>query len=155
MSDSGVLVIGIGNELRGDDGVGIAVARRVSAAPAPARIELRVHQGEPTALLNMWQGHRAVVLIDAMHSGAPAGTIHRFDANRGRLPARWGGSSSTHAVTLAEAIELGRTLGRLPPTLIVYGIEGSAFATERTLSPALDAALPTLTDAVLREVCAL
>ena len=133
--------------------MGIAVARRVCATAAPARIEVRVHQGEPTALLDMWLGHRAVVLIDAMHSGAPAGTIRRFDASRGPLPARWGGSSSTHAVALAEAIELGRTLGRLPPTLVVYGIEGSAFDAGPRLSPALEAALPTLADSVLRELC--
>lgn len=155
MDDAGVLVIGVGNELRGDDGVGVAVARRVRAMAQRTRVDVRAHQGEPTALLDLWPGYRAVVLVDAMRSGAPVGTIRRFDASRQPLPGRWGGSSSTHAVALDEALELARTLRRLPPTVIVLGVEGEAFATGHGLSPMLEAGLPALADAVLREAGAL
>lgn len=145
------LVIGVGNELRGDDGVGIEIARRLRGSAQEVGIEVREAQGEPMSLLDIWQGADAVVLVDAMRSGAPAGTVQRFDASRESLPARLRGSSSTHAFALAEAIELGRALGRLPARLIVYAVEGRNFDAGRELSAEVAAVAPALADAVLGE----
>jgi hydrogenase maturation protease len=150
-----VLVIGVGNELRGDDGAGIAVARRLADRVKQSGIEVREHQGEPTRLLDVWQDADAVVLVDTMHSGATAGTIRRFDARCEPLPARLGGSSSTHAFALDEAIELGRALHRLPERLIVFTVEGRVFAAGVGLSAALEPVLPSLADRVLREAVTL
>ena len=97
-------VIGFGNEWRGDDGVGIEVARRVGG---------RVLEGEPIALVDVLDGDDEVVLVDAVSSGAPAGTLFRFEAGSEPLPAPLFGASSTHALGLAEAVELARSLGRL------------------------------------------
>jgi hydrogenase maturation protease len=153
-----VLVIGVGNELRGDDGAGIAVARQVGArALKPgvrglkAGLDVREHQGEPTALLEIWNEAGAVVLIDAVRSGAPPGTIHRLEVGGDPLPARWSGSSSTHAFALVEAIELARSLHRLPAQLVVFGVEGRTFAAGAELSAEVRRALPAVADAVGRE----
>lgn len=142
-----VLVIGVGNELRGDDGAGIEVARRLRKCA----ITVREHQGEPTALLEAWRDADAVLVIDSMRSGQPAGTIRRFDASRDRLPARLRGSSSTHAFTLSQAIELARALQRLPKHVIVFAIEGRCFAAGAPLSEDLERSIPALAEAVRRE----
>jgi hydrogenase maturation protease len=84
------------------------------------------------------------VIIDAIQSGAPAGTIHRFDAAAGPLPASLRSSTSTHLVSLAETIELARTLGRLPPAVTVYGIEGERYDLGATVTPAVAAAIDQL-----------
>ena len=102
----------------------------------PDAIEVVEHDGEATSLLEWIGDADAAVLIDACASGAPAGTVHRFDAAAGPLPRdRFG--LSTHGFGLAEAVELGRALGRLPPACVVYAIEGLSFEAGAPLSPAV------------------
>ena len=149
MADPPVLVIGVGNDLRGDDGAGIAVARRLRETAVRMGIDVHVHGGEPTGLLELWSQRDAVVLVDTMSSGAPPGTVRRLDAGREPLPVL--GSCTTHAFGLAEAIELGRTVGRLPRRLIVFAVEGRTFETGAPLSDELEACVPSLADAVLDE----
>lgn len=120
----------------------------------PARrvgIEVGEQLCEPSDLLDTWQGRDAVVLVDTMRSGAQPGTIRRFDASSGPLPARWRGSASTHSFGLDEAIELARVLDRLPRRLIVVAVEGRTFETGTALSDDVAAAAPALACAVLRE----
>ncbi len=132
-------VIGLGNEWRGDDGVGIEVARRVGG---------RVLEGEPIALVDLVEGEDEVMLVDAVSSGAPAGTLFRFEAGSEPLPGSLFGASSTHALGLAEAVELARSLGRLPRRVAVYGIEGESFAFGKGLSAPVAAAAARLVEEV-------
>jgi hydrogenase maturation protease len=96
-----------------------------------------------TALLDAWAGAALAIVIDAVRSGAPPGTIHRVDLDA-RPPAAALRLGSTHAVGLAEAIELGRALDRLPVRLALYGIEGARFETGAGLTPAVARAVETL-----------
>jgi hydrogenase maturation protease len=124
------MVIGVGNPWRGDDGAGLAVARAAGGI---------AHEGECSPLIEMWAGRDQVVLVDAAASGGAPGTVRRFDASREPLPARTL-RSSTHAFGLPEAIELARSLGRLPERVTVYTIEGANFAPGAGLTPAVDRA---------------
>lgn len=120
------LVIGVGNEFRGDDGVGLHVARRIARLRIPG-VEVREASGEGTALMETWVGQSRVVVIDATASGSAAGTICRLDANAGPIPSEFF-HYSTHAFSVAEAVELSRALGRLPRSLVIFGIEGETFS---------------------------
>jgi hydrogenase maturation protease len=146
-----VVVIGVGNLLRGDDGAGLEAVRALAPRARAAALEVREQEGEALGLLEQWEGAAAAVLVDAIHSGAPAGTIHRVDASSEPIPASLASSSSTHAVGVGEAVELARALGGLPPATILYGIEGASFDTGGGISPAVAAALPELAEAVLAE----
>jgi hydrogenase maturation protease len=75
-----VLLIGIGNAYRHDDAAGLMVARRLKER-ALSSCEVHEQVGEGTALMELWKGAERVVVVDAVQSGSPAGTIHRFDAN--------------------------------------------------------------------------
>jgi hydrogenase maturation protease len=143
-----MLVIGVGNRYRSDDGAGLEVARRLQGLDA---VDVRESEGEPVALLDVWDDVPAAIIVDAVSSGAVPGTIHRIDASDEPLPAEIGGAPSTHAVGLGEAIELGRALGRLPRKLIVYGIEGERFNAGEELSPRVGAAIETLVTRVSQE----
>ena len=134
---SDTLVIGLGNSFRGDDGAGPAVARALLDA-VPARV--RAYEGEPVGLIEEWTGADAVIVVDAVSSGSPPGTVHRLDPLAEPIPAALS-QGSTHAFGLAETIELARTLGRLPPRLAVYGIEGERFTAGQELSPPVRAAV--------------
>ena len=134
------LVVGLGNTWRSDDGAGPAVARALGDDP-----RVLVHEGEPIGLLDAWEGAADVMVVDAVSSGAPAGTVHRLDAAVAPLPATVA-RGSTHAFGLAETIELSRTLGRLPERLTVYGIEGGRFDAGDKLSPPVRAAVDAVRD---------
>lgn len=146
-----VVVIGVGNALRHDDGAGLEIVRRLRPRVSLAEIAVREQESETLGLLEQWEGAEAAVLVDAIHSGATPGTVHRVDASAEPIPARLRGSSSTHAVGVGEAIELARALHRLPKRVVVYGVEGRCFDAGSGLSEEVQAVIPTLADAVLRE----
>ena len=137
------VVVGVGNEWRRDDAAGLLVARRLRGAG----FQVLEQEGEPTALLDAWQGAEHAVVVDAVRSGAQAGTIHRIDGLAERLPVELF-RGSTHAFSVAEAVELGRALDRLPRSLLIYGIEGGDFAAGKGLSPEVERAV----DALVREL---
>ncbi len=147
---SGVAVVGIGNEWRRDDAAGLVVARLLRGMPGVAVIE---SEGEPIGLLDAWGDADAVILVDAVSSGAEPGTVHRIDAASSRLPSELG--SSTHTVSLGEAVELARALHRLPANAVVYGIEGEDFTAGEGLTPRVERAAREVAAAVRRELEAL
>jgi hydrogenase maturation protease len=131
------VVIGVGNAFRGDDAAGRAVAKRVQER-LPDEIEVIVCELEPTRLIDAWDGADAAVVVDAVSSGAEPGTVHRFDASSEALLSREY-RSSTHALGIGETIELARAIGKLPPRVVVFGIEGEVFGSGTELSgPALE-----------------
>jgi hydrogenase maturation protease len=148
-ADTRALVIGLGHPDRGDDAIGMVLAERLSEQ-APNGVTV-LTLGETANLLDMIDGADAVVIIDAALSGAPPGTIHRFDANAGPLPETMF-TVSTHAMGLAEAIELARTLDQLPSRCIVYAIEGASFDLGRPLSPEVAAAADDVGARVLADI---
>jgi hydrogenase maturation protease len=134
----------VGNVYRGDDGIGVAVAERLRDEPG---LEVVVVEQEPTRLLDAWAGADLAVVVDAVSSGAAAGTVHRYDASDRPVPANVF-RGSTHAFGVGEAIELARALGRLPARVIVYGVEGEDFAAGETLSRAVGDAIEPLVLAI-------
>jgi hydrogenase maturation protease len=140
------LVIGIGNAWRSDDAAGLEVARALQDSP-PEGVDVLAREGEPTELIDVWAGAEAVWLVDAVSSGAAPGTVHRLDASSEPLPAVLFRVSS-HLVGLAEAVELARALDRLPPRVVVYGIEGARFEAGEGLSPEVVDAVERVTAAL-------
>lgn len=136
------IVIGAGNAWRRDDGAGPAVAERLAD-----RCCTLVLPGEGTELIEAWSAAERVIVVDAMRSGAPPGTLKVFDAIAEPLP---GGAFCclSHSFGLAEAVELARVLGRLPPRLEVWGIEAADLSQGPGLTPAV-------ADAVDRAVTAI
>ncbi|ETX05225.1 MAG: hypothetical protein ETSY2_24230 [Candidatus Entotheonella gemina] len=110
-------VIGIGNDARGDDAVGLEVARRLQH-DLPEGVTIREICGEGLSLLDRWQDTDAVIVIDASYSGAAPGSIHRLEPLTQPIPKELY-LCSTHAFGVGEAIELARTLDQLPSHLVV------------------------------------
>jgi hydrogenase maturation protease len=154
-----LLVVGVGNRYRGDDGAGLAAAARL-AKVAGTSVVLLDNAGDGTVLLDIWQHADAVILIDAVRSGAPAGTVRRLRVLAADSPedlaaalgSARGLGGSTHGVGVAEAVALGRTLNRLPRRLVVIGIEGACFRTGIDLSHEVERALDEAVRLGLEEV---
>ena len=150
MAGAQPLVIGLGNAYRSDDALGLVAAWRIGEA-APPGLTVIAHEADPLSLLDVWTDVQSVIIIDAVSSGATPGTVHRLDAAAAPLPARFS-STSTHAIGLAELVELARALGRLPPRLIIYAVEGKSYEAGSGLSPECEAAVIRVVEAVLSEV---
>jgi hydrogenase maturation protease len=144
-----ILVAGLGNPDRGDDGAGFAAAALVREA-APGGVAVVQLEGDQLALLDAWDGAAEVYVVDAVRSGGEPGNVYPFDACA-PLSARFS-RRGTHWLGLADVIELARALDRLPARLRGYGIEGGCFALGAPLSPAVAAAARTVAGQILREL---
>jgi hydrogenase maturation protease len=144
------LIIGVGNPYCGDDGVGPAVARRLKIY-VPDDIQIREQGADGATLIESWKHAEEVILIDAVCSGAKAGSVHRFDTYVEPI-LRKQPPFSTHAMGISEAIELSRVLGTLPSRLIIYGIEGREFSAGVGLSQEVRNAVGQVVKSVLRDI---
>ena len=140
-----MLILGCGNPDRSDDAAGVLVARRLQERGIVAQ----EFPGDPLALIEAWNGSREVILIDTVVSGAAAGAITVWDAEKTPLPPEQF-CCSTHAFGVAEAVEIARALGRLPSKLLIYGIEGIRFELGGSRSPEVAGAVERLAQEIAR-----
>jgi hydrogenase maturation protease len=119
------LLIGVGNEFRNDDALGILVAREIRRRNIPG-VTVVERSGEGTALMDTWDGAEIVVVVDAIFSGKAPGVIHRLDAGHDEIP-RGFFHYSSHSFGVSEAVAMARELSQLPPRVIIYGIEAKEF----------------------------
>ena len=143
-------LIGIGNRFRRDDAAGLEVARRLRLA-RPSGVVVIEQEGEPASLLEAWSTADEALVVDGVSSGAEPGTLHRFEVSDDPLPVELF-RPSTHALGVAEAVELGRELDRLPKRLVVYGIEGEDFDAGEGLTPAVQHAVEELVAQLYNEL---
>mgnify|MGYP006266604971 CR=1 FL=1 len=114
-------IVCCGNRDRGDDAAAVLVAERLEQLG----IRAEVYEGDPLAIIESWDPTDEVIVVDAMLTGAPAGSVQVWEIP---LPATLpGASASTHGLGVAEAVRLAQIVGRLPRSLRVYGIEGKHF----------------------------
>lgn len=116
-----VLVAGLGNELRGDDAAGLLTARALRTL-RPTDVDVEEYGGDAAALAEAISRHAHVIVVDAVASSAPAGSVTPLSPFE--VSARSG--SSTHGLGIREALELARALGA-QPTVHVFGIAGRRF----------------------------
>ncbi len=148
-----LVIIGVGNAMRRDDGVGpAAIAELEQAGVGRDReaVELVQLDGEPTRLIEAWRGRHRAIVIDATRAGAEVGRIHRVAASVDPLP-DWTTTGSSHSGGIAEAVALARALDSMPDELVVFGIEPADLSFGEGLSPAVEASLAMLVDQVIEE----
>jgi hydrogenase maturation protease len=138
-----IKVIGIGQSLRGDDAAGISAVRLWVETYQAQHPQVQVEQAElpGIGLLNLLEGARFAILVDAVHSRARPGTLFRLTEDL--LASFDGGSGSAHGWGVAETLSLGRQLtpANLPAGLIVIGIEAGQLDLGEALSPEVQASL--------------
>ena len=141
------LLIAVGNTFRRDDGAGPMVAEKLLGTPG---LDILILPGEGTELLEAWSGRNNVLVVDAMRSGKDAaGGIRRFDALAETLP-KDAFPCLSHRFGLAEAVEMGKVLGRLPGSLTLFGIEAEDFGQGPGLTPAVAAGVDRLAAEIIK-----
>jgi hydrogenase maturation protease len=147
-----VLVAGIGNPDRGDDGFGPVVAQRLRKR-VPDTVRILERSGDALALIEDWNGIPSVIVIDAVAPISQPGRVHRLDLTDSPLPIGFAPRSS-HAFGVAETVELARSLGRLPRCLTAYLVEGERFETGALLSSAVTTAVEDVAERIIVELSA-
>lgn len=150
-----VVVIGIGNPDRGDDGAGVAVTALLRERPLPPGIRVVDGDGDPARLLDAWDGADLAVVIDAVHSHtAPAGYVHRISV-RGAKPVELAaGAPTSHGLGPGDAISLAAALDRLPGSVLVFAIEGERFDLGDDVSATVSASVARVADEIAALVTA-
>jgi hydrogenase maturation protease len=148
-----VIIIGLGNPILGDDGVGWRVAERVRAwltAAGRTEVEVDCLALGGLSLMERLVGYDQAILIDATQTGQAAGTVARHDLEAWPDYASFN-STAPHDASLQTALRLGRALGaRLPRTVTVVGVEAERlYDFAETLTPAVEAAVPVAAQMVI------
>lgn len=144
------IIIGVGNLFRRDDGAGPACASLVKAH-APSGVKVLIRGGAMADLLECWKRDDDVIIIDAMKSGTEPGTIRKIDCHSAAFPVN-DFKFSSHSMGVAEAVEIGRVLVRLPKTLFVYGIEADEVGDGEGLTPKVAKAVSEVAALILSEI---
>jgi len=151
------VVIALGNRFRGDDGIGPLVAERLrkmgTHRPGGGNGEYIIVEGkdDAMALVGAWEDAALAIVVDAAVSGASPGTVHRMEAGAQALPKDLARCSS-HGLGLAEAVELGKALGRLPGRLVIFAVEAATLEQGAAISPRVAAAADEVASSVAAEI---
>jgi len=144
------VILGVGNLLLSDEGVGVHVANRLMEMELPAGVEVIEGGTHGFRLMNIVTEADRLVVVDAVKGGASPGSIYRFDIKDApSYPAAF--TTSAHQVGILEVIHLSELVGRIPETTII-GVEPKSLAMGLELSSEVAEKLPKVIEMVLREV---
>lgn len=143
------VVIGVGNLLMKDEGIGIHAARALEETGLPPDVRIIDGGTSPDLMAYVEAGDR-VIIIDAARAGGKPGTIYRFVP--GDLTARRGTLTSAHELGVAENLKLMALSGNEPRETVIIGIEPKEIDWGTELSAELEKRLPALIKTVLKEI---
>lgn len=148
-----LVIVGIGQSLRGDDAAGLEAVKLWQARYSGehfVRVELAEAPG--MALLDLMRGASSAILVDAVEGGARSGSVHLV--SEAQIERFVSGSGSAHGWGVAETLALARQLDpeSLPARIAIIGIEVASFALGAPLSPSVAAALPAAAELIQQQV---
>jgi hydrogenase maturation protease len=146
-----IRIIGAGNTLLRDDGVGMRVARDLLARTLPPQVEVVEGGVGGLALLDYFQGSSKVILADAAAMDREPGAVVRFTPAEIRAGGE-GPRFSVHDIGLLDLLEIAGGLGRIPPEIVIFGIQPREIDWGEGLSPEVEAAVPKAVAAILKEL---
>ena len=145
-----ILIMGVGNYLMSDDGIGVHAIHALQRLTLPRNIELLDAGTATMSFLSNLSGRRKVIIIDAVRSGKPAGTLYRFSPDD--IYVQKETAISLHQVGIIENIALSGFIDEASADIVVYGIEPGNMECGMSLSPEVEAGLPKLIDRICTEL---
>jgi hydrogenase maturation protease len=146
---SNPFVIGLGNPFRGDDGAGWAVIDALKGK-VPADVKLCKLSGDIAELIDVFADHSTVYLIDACFTDSLSGSWQRIDARLHPIPLD-APQTSTHGLSVSQAIDLAKAFNQLPEKLIIYAISGDQYNMCSTLSAPVAQVIDIVAQNILNE----
>jgi hydrogenase maturation protease len=145
-----ILIMGVGNLLLSDEGVGVHIAQKMMEMHLPPEVHVVEGGTDGFGLINVILAADRMILIDAVRGGGKPGSIYRFDIED--CPSCLDiFKTSVHQVSILEVINLSGLIGSTPSTTII-GIEPKRLEMGTQLSPEIGAKIPKVIQMVLREI---
>ena len=148
LQHANVLILGIGNLLLSDEGVGVHAVRCLAQRELPPGVEVLDGGTSGADLVDHLDGRTKVVVIDAASGDGPPGTVYRCEA---RELIEQEGSLSLHEFGLADSLHMAERLGCAPQRVIVLGVQPATMEPGLDLSPEVAAVLPGIIRLALAE----
>ncbi len=146
-----ILVLGLGNTLLSDEGLGVAAVQRLSETHRfGPEVELLDGGTLGLDLLHRLEGVRDLIIVDAVQTGDPPGTLVRLEGDA--IPKALARKMSMHQVGLQELLAVSQLRGTMPPHVVLWGMAPAALGWGVELTPAVAAQLDALVTAVASEV---
>jgi hydrogenase maturation protease len=145
-----ILVLGVGNILLGDEGVGVRVVEAMQRMKLSHGVEVLDGGTASMALLDSLSNRDRVIVIDAVKGNHDPGTIYRFTP--ADMNAQKEIVTSLHQIDLLDALTQVEFLGRAPRDVVLYGIEPKSIGLGLELTPEVEAAIPRVIELVLSEL---
>jgi hydrogenase maturation protease len=145
-----LLVMAVGNLLKEDDGFGLAVLEELERRGVPADVELFDAGTAIVDLMEIFNGRRKLVVIDAVSAGNTPGTLYRFspeDVEMANVP-----QNSLHQTGLIETLHLGELVDCRPESTVIIGVEPSSLELKIGLTEPVQAAVNQAADLVIKEI---
>jgi len=145
-------ILGCGNTLMGDDGVGIRVIEKLQEMKLPESIEIIDAGVGGMAILSWIEDADKVIIVDAVQTGnEPPGTVYMFTDKE--LPPSDMFMLSLHDLNLVDTINVGRVVQKMPDEIVIIGVEVKRVAEfTKELTPEVEGAIPEVIDLVLKEL---
>ena len=145
------VVLGTGNELFKDEGVGVHVARILQTKLPTSINDVEVIDGGTSPdIWSLIDGADKLIIIDAVRGGCEPGTIYRFTPQQ--IVAETGIITSVHQMGILENLSLIELVGSKPGETIIIGVEPSELEPGLELSPELQKRMPKIIQTVLEEI---
>jgi hydrogenase maturation protease len=145
-----ILVLAVGNILRGDDGFADAVLQALEQEALPADVELFDAGTSVIDFMDLFNERELLVVIDAVRGGQAPGSLYRFspqEIESGELP-----MNSLHQVGLIETLKLGELVDCRPHETVVIGVQPETTDLGIGLSAAVEVAVPKAVQLVIKEI---
>jgi len=145
-----IVILGVGNLLLSDEGVGVHVANALMNMNLPPEVSVVEGGTDGFRLLNVITETDRLIVIDAVKGGAESGSIYRFDIDDVRnCPV--GFKTSVHQIGILEVIDLSELIGKRPHTTII-GIEPKSLEMGMELTPEIKAKIPRVIELIFEEL---
>jgi hydrogenase maturation protease len=144
-----ILVLGLGNIIIKDEGVGVRVAERMQQMSLPPDVEVLDGGIKGLDLLDFIEDRKKVIVVDAVKAGAPPGTLFRFTDKD--IAGKKGMLRSAHGIDFSDVIAISAFMGK-KPDIVFIGIEPEDLGAGMELSPLIEKNIPVLINLVMKEI---
>jgi hydrogenase maturation protease len=154
-----ILLLGLGNILLKDEGVGVHIARKLQELTLPCNVEVMDGGTSGLDAFLLAQGIEKLVVIDAVKAGKKPGTIYRIqlghherDRLRQNLIQQGHSNISLHQISLLDALAIAERTNCAPKEVVVIGVEPGEIDYGLELTDEVKQKIPEVIDAILKEI---
>jgi len=141
-------IIAVGNDLYGDDGIGNAVLNAIAQIPKLKDVELVDGATDALGLIDHFEDMDHIILVDAAQMGEEPGTVKIFDKDEVKLKIKMD-HLTVHGISLAETLEIAKTIEKLPKKVTIIGIEPKNIGISEKLSDNALQAIPIVVSHII------